>query len=487
MTRCHRLLSTLLLMLSFCATAAPSEVDTKSALSERLNGVGRMLHATKRNDAQALWDAKAEIEALAYPVRGDRRRARKLNTSALALFNAGQIEAALDEFARAFDADPSDQEIAGNYGFVLYRSHRLADAERLLRRTLALSPMRSSAWANLAEVLGTRGDAETAAHAFVVAYGLSRHAETTRLYIEKAAAESDSVGLKQAVGIALPRLEAARAGMQGIVDPFTASAEAARRTETQSPAAAVPARAEAVPVAVADWFERLTAPLPSPEVTRLFVAARDGSADARTALVKLANAGNPRAQNAVGDLYGKVSGPAASADVANEWYRRSAAQGFVLAQVNLALNQQYGLGTPVDYPQAVEGYRRAAGQGHPLAMNNLGFMYVRGLGVPADPKQALTWFLRAAEAGHAQGIYNAGVSIEEGLGTAADPKRAFAFYLSAAAGDFPQAQLRVAHGYKLGWGGVKDQALAIVWYRKAARFGLEQAREALKRLGASDE
>ena len=320
-----------------------------------------MLAGAASRDANAVWDAKTEIEELPYPARGDRKLARRLNTTALEKFKADQIADAMADFEKARRADPSDQEIANNYGYVLYRAGKLPEAEAQLRYTLALAPARAAAWANLAEVLGAQGQAQRAADAFVVSHRFSRNPDTTRQYIEKfAASTTDPAGLKQGAAQALSRLfpvagangTAAAAAAQPLAGT-TAERNAAAQAEmaaaagasTGTAAASVPPSpsateaAKAAPVSLADPFNRLLSKLPNAEVVPLFAAASKGSASAREELLRLANGGNARAQHAVAMIYSQGLGVVVNQELANTWYRKSAGAGFVLAQASLAWNR----------------------------------------------------------------------------------------------------------------------------------------------------
>jgi len=474
---------------------AQSGAAPNTQLASRLDQVSKMLAGAASRDANAVWDAKTEIEELPYPARGDRKLARRLNTTALEKFKADQVAEAMADFEKARRADPSDQEIANNYGYVLYRAGKLAEAEAQLRYTLALAPARAAAWANLAEVLGAQGQAPRAADAFVVSHRFSRNPDTTRQYIEKfAASTTDPAGLKQGAVQALSRLfpTAGATGTAAAAQPLAGTAaerNAAVQTEMAAAAgaaAATPAAARAAPVSLADPFARLLSQLPNPEVVPLFAAASQGSATAREELLRLAHGGNARAQHAVATIYNNGRGVEVNHELANTWYRKSAEAGFVLAQAGLAWNQQHGIGMAADLPLAFDNYRRAAEQGHPYAMNNLAMMYYRGMGTRPDVKASFDWFVRAAEVGLARGAYNAAWYLEYGVGQPVDLRKAFAYYLSAATAGFAQSQYKVGHAYEYGWGGSQDKAAAIDWYKKAALQGLEPAKDALKRLGVSD-
>lgn len=72
------------------------------------------------------------------------------------------------------------------------------------------------------------------------------------------------------------------------------------------------------------------------------------------------------------------------------------------AQVALAgLLESGGPGLARDPAAAVAWYRRAAASGDPVAQMNLGERHARGLGLPRDAVRALAWFMLAAEQGQA--------------------------------------------------------------------------------------
>lgn len=481
--------------LAISPAAAQPPVDPLTArVAGRLEQVGRMLDAASKTDSNSLLDAKTEIEELPYPVRGDRRLARRLNSSALAKFKAEQTAPALADFERAWQADPSDQEITNNYGYALYRNNRLAEAEGKLRYTLALAPARATAWANLAEVLGAQGRVKQATDAFVVSHRFSRNPDITRQYIEKFAS-SDVPGLKEGATLALQKLfpvaSASAGGVQtlAVTNTERKAADAIELTIKKAekpPEPVLAAAANKVPTAVVNPYARMLQNAPDPDVPAIYQAAATGSVQAREALLRMANVGSARAQNAVGNLYNHGQGVETNPELANTWFRKSAAAGFVLAQFSLAWNQDHGIGTPVDYALALDNYRRAAEQGHPSAMNNAGVMLERGRGTSVDRKAAFDWHMRAAETGLARGAFNVGTYLEWGVAGTTDRKRALAYYLSAANTGFPQAQLKVAQAYEYGWDGNPDKGTAIDWYKRAALQGLEPAKDALKRLGVSD-
>lgn len=87
-------------------------------------------------------------------------------------------------------------------------------------------------------------------------------------------------------------------------------------------------------------------------------------ADYRTALkvwLPQAEAGDPEAQNYVGQIYEKGLGLKEDYQTAAYWYEKSAAQGFSEAQINLGYLYEKGLGVAQDSAKALNLYRKASG------------------------------------------------------------------------------------------------------------------------------
>ncbi len=468
-----------------------------SKVLARLEQVKKMLQAATQTDASALLDAKAEIEELPYPQRGDRRTARRLNASALEKLKNEQFSVSLADFEAAWRADPSDQEISNNYGYALYRSNRFSDAEEKLRYTLALAPSRSTAWANLAEVLGASGKPQLSADSFVVSHRFSRNPETTRQYIEKFALTSESAGLKEGAARALSKLFptlSANVTVQALAVTST-ERRAMDIAEQNGKAASAVLQAAAssndssgkVPVALTEPMAMIRLRLPDPQILDIYRLASAGSGADREVLLRLAHGGNLRAQNAVGNLYSHGQGIETNQELGNSWYRKSAEGGFILAQFALAYNYHHGIGGAKNEALALEYYRRSAEQGHPYSMNNLAVMLERGQGSGRSDRQAaFDWYKKSAEAGLARGAFNTGHYLQYGSAGTADLPLAVAYFKSAANVGFAQAQLKVAQSFEYGWAGMADKSQAIDWYKKAALQGLDVAKDALKRLGITD-
>jgi hypothetical protein len=75
----------------------------------------------------------------------------------------------------------------------------------------------------------------------------------------------------------------------------------------------------------------------------------------------LAQKGDPKAQDYMGEMAEKGLGQTADYEMAVVWYRRAAEQGYAPAQINLGQLYEKGLGVPQDMQTAISWYRRASG------------------------------------------------------------------------------------------------------------------------------
>lgn len=123
-------------------------------------------------------------------------------------------------------------------------------------------------------------------------------------------------------------------------------------------------------------------------------------AQALAIYTKLANEGNPSAQNNLGLMYAKGQGVPQDYQKAVEWYTKATNQGDADAQNNLGSMYYHGRGVPQDDQKAVEWYTKAANQGPAVAQHNLGFMYLHGRAVSKDPAKAQTLWQKACQQGH---------------------------------------------------------------------------------------
>lgn len=205
---------------------------------------------------------------------------------------------------------------------------------------------------------------------------------------------------------------------------------------------------------------------------------------------------------------------------ARKWYRQSAEQGYLSAQVNLGVMCIAGQGGPQDDREAIRWYVEAAEQGDALGQFNLGAMYVEGRGIARNLDEAMRWYRRAADQGNAAAQFSLGMLYEqspgtlyfqealqwyrkaavqgyapaqvnlgalyaEGQGVRQDFQEALRWYQAAASDGYAPAQFNLGVMYAEGQTGVpKDEAMAYVWFSRAAAQGDSDARQIQQQLAA---
>ena len=116
--------------------------------------------------------------------------------------------------------------------------------------------------------------------------------------------------------------------------------------------------------------------------------------------------------------------------------RPLAEQGAAVAQHNLGVIYENGLGVPQNYAEAVKWYRLAAEQGYGPSQFNLGLLYDKGRGVSQNDVEAVKWYSLAANQSNAAAQVNLGVLYAQGRGVKKDYVRALMWFnLSAAQGE----------------------------------------------------
>ena len=116
--------------------------------------------------------------------------------------------------------------------------------------------------------------------------------------------------------------------------------------------------------------------------------------------LKLANAGDQRAQFGLGTLYFEGLGVELELEKSVLWFRRAGEQGYAPAQFNLGNAYKHGRGVRQDDTAANEWWLRAASQDFAPAQFNLATQYYFGRGVELNETEAIRWYRRAADNGH---------------------------------------------------------------------------------------
>ena len=144
------------------------------------------------NSAFKISEIKGKIESLPKPATGDRKTSRKLNEQGLTAMKTEDFAQAIAALKSATSADPADVEVLNNYVYALIKAGRLQDAESEAGRLLTMSPGRSSAWANLAEVYALKNRKEEAVAALILAFQFSSNKDRTINFLNERSADSTS-------------------------------------------------------------------------------------------------------------------------------------------------------------------------------------------------------------------------------------------------------------------------------------------------------
>ena len=186
---------------------------------------------------------------------------------------------------------------------------------------------------------------------------------------------------------------------------------------------------------------------------------------------KSAEQGYAIAQNNLGGMYESGCGVEQSNVEAVKWYRTSAEQGFFRAQYNLGEMYYYGHGVKQSDVEAAKWYRKSAEQGYAVAQGDLGWMYESGRGVEQSEAEAVKWYRKAAEQGDARAQCNLGWMYESGRGVEQSNVEAVKWFRKSAEQGDADAQNKLGYMYQNGRGVEQSDTEAVKWYRKSAEQG----------------
>jgi TPR repeat protein len=254
-------------------------------------------------------------------------------------------------------------------------------------------------------------------------------------------------------------------------------------------------------------------------------------------LQKLADSGEPAAQNELGVRYRLGTDVDKDPARAVPWFAKAAKQGYAKAYFNLGAAYYNGDGVAIndsdacvwflmaadageqrgqealartreqftparmtlcevlaatayltgervkqDYGKALQWFAAAASAKDGLACERLAYMYSRGLGVPTNPQESLTWVKRSAELGYAPALYELGYSYDHGLNGTQDVAAAKKYYEQAAANGQPEALVALGDMYEQGRGTKLDRQQALSYYIVASEYGSPEGQASAERL-----
>jgi TPR repeat protein len=153
-----------------------------------------------------------------------------------------------------------------------------------------------------------------------------------------------------------------------------------------------------------------------------------------------------------------------------EWMLRSAQLNYHDALIEVARYHSDGIGTPVDYLEAMEWWMKASQRkdSSGISDNHIGRAYEDGNGVEKDEKEAVKWYLKGAQRGFAVAQYNLAQCYEDGKGVAKNDELAFQWMLRSALKGDTDALNQIGGYYYLGIGTRVDYEQAIGWWKKAS-------------------
>ncbi|MCB9471284.1 MAG: SEL1-like repeat protein [Candidatus Obscuribacterales bacterium] len=152
-------------------------------------------------------------------------------------------------------------------------------------------------------------------------------------------------------------------------------------------------------------------------------------------------------------------------------YEYLANNGFVSAQLEMAVLYRDGIFVEKDGARALEWCLKAASQGYVEAMTEAGAMFFFEQVVPVDHDKAFYWTYKAAQEGSPYSMSLLGYFYEQGFGAEKDIDQAIVWYEKAAALEDIEAQKALGNFHRYGIGFPESFSQALNWYRRAAEQG----------------
>lgn len=180
----------------------PDKSEAASSVQTPVMMVMRLLDYALQNGGlnheAEIQQTKLLLDSAPRPAIGNKKAAKLLNVKGLALSNKGEFNHAVKLFEEANKLDPSDVEIVNNLGFSYLKQGNLKLALETVTIALTLSPGRATAWENLGEIFGLKGDINKAVASFSNAYRFSKDRVKMHHYMKKLYEKEQGKTLKQA-------------------------------------------------------------------------------------------------------------------------------------------------------------------------------------------------------------------------------------------------------------------------------------------------
>ncbi|MCH7303790.1 sel1 repeat family protein [Acinetobacter sp. NIPH 1869] len=205
---------------------------------------------------------------------------------------------------------------------------------------------------------------------------------------------------------------------------------------------------------------------------------QDRYEDAYKIFKQLADQGDVKSQNALGNGYQHGFWGETDLKQAKYWFQKAADKNYVGAIHNLGI-LEFLQG---NYKQALPYFEKAASMKHADSINMLGIYYQEGIVFKQDYKKALEYFSQAIDidANNASALFNIGQAYYYGHGVEQDYKKAFVWLTKSANQDYSLAQIQLAEMYFSGEAVPKNVKKAIEIIKPLAELGDPKAQENLK-------
>jgi uncharacterized protein len=205
---------------------------------------------------------------------------------------------------------------------------------------------------------------------------------------------------------------------------------------------------------------------------------QDKSEEAYKILKKLADEGDAKSQNALGNGYEYGFWGDVNLEQAKYWYTKAASQNYIKGIHNLGVI----LFLQNHHKEALPYFEKGKSLNHADSINMLGIYYSKGIIVEQDYKKALEYFDKALDIdkNNASAQFNVGQAYYYGEGVEKDYKKAFTWYVKSSNQDYSLATIQLAQIYFNGLGLPKDKAKAIEIIKPLAELGDQKAQENLK-------
>lgn len=167
-------------------------------------------------------------------------------------------------------------------------------------------------------------------------------------------------------------------------------------------------------------------------------------AAAHALLMEAADAGDARAQYEVGwRNLGDGTEPSPNPELALQYTRRAAEQGYQDAQFNLAWMYENGRAVPQDYATAMIWYQKLAEEGSAIGVRGVGWMKLNGWGAPQDYAGAEEMLRKASGMGDGNATAILAGMYENGNGVTRDLDEAVRLYRLALTQGFRDAETQL--------------------------------------------